>query len=195
MKLFRLRHTEQLQLANNNYAATPHCLDRPTHLLFILALLVEAILFGLFTGCMMMDQMDVVRSKVTHIDRYKGGDDTIGSHTMAGVLEVFGVRPRSNNNKNSKITSTKSKARHVLRDGRFRWDWLSPFVPVCFPSHTVRDEVIGFCRPCFPVLSNYTNKKDSIATVPLQSSFAKSVTTTSSKASKGVNQSSLVEII
>ena len=195
MKLYRLHHPEQFQLANDNSAAIPHCLDRPTHLLFILALLVEAILFGLFTGCMMMDQMDVVRSKVTHIDRYKGGDDSVGSHTIAGVLEVFGVRARSNH-KNTKITSSKS-SRHTLRDGRFRWDWLSPFNPVCFPSYTIRDEVIGFCRPCFPSSSNYTNKKESVISVPLQSSFAKSVTTTSSKGSKGVHhkQSSLVEII
>jgi hypothetical protein len=116
---------------------------------------------------------------------------------MAGVIEVFGVRPQIHH-KNTKITSTnKSNTRHILRDGRFRWDWLSPFVPVCFPSQAVRDDVIGFCRPCFPPSSTYTNKKESIVTVPLQSSFTKSVTTISNKASKHINhnQTSLVEII
>ena len=196
MKLLRLRHsaaTAAEQQMPLSHSEVPHCLDRPAHLLFILALLVEAILFGLFTGCMMMDQMDVVRSKVTHIDRYKGGDDSVGSHSMAGVLEVFGIRPRGHS-KTTKIASTKS-SRHVLRDGRFRWDWLSPFAPVCFPSHAIRDDVIGFCRPCFPSSSNFTSKKDTIALVPLQSSFAKNVTTTSSKGSKGTNKSSMVEII
>jgi palmitoyltransferase ZDHHC3/7/25 len=110
--------------------AVPHhrttCLDRPAHLLTILGLLVEAILFGMFTACMMFDQADVVRSKVTHIDRFKGSD--VGG-ALAGVIEVFGVGRRG-------------------VDTRFRPDWLSPFVRVCFPSQSMTDEVMGFCRPC-----------------------------------------------
>lgn len=40
---------------------------------------------------MMFDQVDVVRSKVTHIDRFKGAD--VGGK-LAGVIEVFGVGRR-----------------------------------------------------------------------------------------------------
>jgi hypothetical protein len=103
------------------------CLDQPTQLLTILGLLVESLLFGMFTFCMMFDQMDVIRSKVTHIDRLKGLDL---SSTLAGVTEVFGVGVRG-----------------VERASRFRPDWLSPFARVCFPP-SVQDEIMGFCQPC-----------------------------------------------
>jgi len=101
------------------------CLDKPTQMLTILGLLIEAILFGMFTSCMMCDQMDVVRSKITHIDRFKGAEVGGG---LSGVTEVFGTGNRGVNS-------------------RFRADWLSPFVRVCFPS-SVQDEIMGFCRPC-----------------------------------------------
>ena len=104
------------------------CLDYPTQLLPILGLVVESILFGMFTACMMVDQSSVVWSKMTHIDRLKGGEDETGS-TVAGVVEVFGLSPQRGN------------------DPRFRSDWLSPFAKVCFPS-SVENEVMGFCRPC-----------------------------------------------
>lgn len=102
------------------------CLDKPSHLLTILGLLIEAILFGMFTACMMFDQASVVNSKMTHIDRLKGSN--IGG-SLAGIIEVFGVGSRG-------VDYT-----------RFRPDWLSPFARVCFPS-SLRDEVMGFCRPC-----------------------------------------------
>ena len=37
-----------------------HCLDQPSHLLTIMGLVIEAVLFGLFTSCMMVDQWDVL---------------------------------------------------------------------------------------------------------------------------------------
>ena len=101
------------------------CLDQPTQLLSILGLLVEGLLFGMFTSCMMFDQTDVIFSKMTHIDRLKGAD--VGG-SLAGVTEVFGVGKRG-------------------ADTRFRPDWLSPLHKVCFPA-SVQDEVMGFCRPC-----------------------------------------------
>eukprot|EP00934_Nitzschia_sp_Nitz4_P002202 Nitzschia sp. Nitz4//scaffold2_size372955//342830//344085//NITZ4_000475-RA/size372955-snap-gene-0.54-mRNA-1//1//CDS//3329546934//2202//frame0 len=104
------------------------CLDRPTQLLSILGLVVEAILFGLFTSCMILDQASVVTSKMTHIDRLKGGEES-GVPSLAGVIEVFGLGTRRGT------------------DPRFRADWLSPFANVCFPK-TLRDEIMGFCRPC-----------------------------------------------
>lgn len=109
------------------------CLDRPTQLLTILGLVVEAILFGLFTSCMMIDQSSVVTSKMTHIDRLKGEDDAASS--LAGVIEVFGLHARRGT------------------DHRFRPDWLSPFAKVCFPS-SLHDEIMGFCRPCLNAVSN-----------------------------------------
>jgi palmitoyltransferase ZDHHC3/7/25 len=102
-----------------------HCLDQPSHLLYILGLMVEAVLFGLFTSCMMVDQWDVVMSNVTHIDRLKG---ETGGDKVAGVTEVFGV-PR------------------IGRSTGFRCDWLSPVSKACFPP-SIRDEILGYCRPC-----------------------------------------------
>lgn len=106
------------------------CLDRPTDLLKILGLLIEAILFGMFTSCMMFDQCDVINSKLTHIDRLKG---LVTSGALAGITEVFGVGRVTTFN-----TDTYTK---------FRPDWLSPFAQVCFPEN-LRDDVMGFCRPC-----------------------------------------------
>jgi hypothetical protein len=100
------------------------CLDKPTQLISILGLLVEGLLFGMFTSCMMFDQSDVIFSKMTHIDKLKG---TEISGSLSGVAEVFGI---------GKTAAS-----------RFRPDWLSPFYKVCFPP-SVRDEVMGFCRPC-----------------------------------------------
>jgi hypothetical protein len=112
------------------------CLDQPTQLLTILGLLVEALLFGMFTFCMIFDQMDVISSKVTHIDRLKGLDL---SSTLAGVTEVFGVGVRG-------------------VESRFRPDWLSPFARVCFPP-SVQDEVMGFCQPCLGSKKNKAEKE------------------------------------
>jgi hypothetical protein len=105
------------------------CMDKPSDLLYVLGLLVEALLFGMFTSCMMFDQVEVINSKMTHIDRLKGTD--IGG-SLPGIMEVFGLHTR--------IDPT---------DTRFRRDWLSPFVRACFPD-PLRDEVMGFCRPCRP---------------------------------------------
>lgn len=122
-------------MGRNGHVRAHHmtCLDRPTQLLTMLGLVVEAILFGLFTSCMMIDQSSVVTSKMTHIDRLKGEDDTASS--LAGVVEVFGLHTRWGN------------------DHRFRPDWLSPFAKVCFPS-SLHDEIMGFCRPCLNVVNN-----------------------------------------
>lgn len=102
------------------------CLDHPTQLVNILGLLIEAVLFGMFTSCMIFDQWDVIFTKLTHIDRIKG-PGKVAAGSLAGVAEVFGVGKRG--------------------DGtRCRIDWLSPFAKACFPTQ-LRDEVMGFCRP------------------------------------------------
>jgi len=94
----------------------------------VLGLVVEAVLFGLFTSCMMCDQASVVTSNMTHIDRLKG--DAAGT-AVSGHIEVFGL-----NIKRESSDGTK-----------FRPDWLSPFAQVCFPS-SLQEEIMGFCKPC-----------------------------------------------
>ena len=115
-----------------SFGANHHtpCMDQPADLLRILGLLIESLLFGMFTSCMMFDQFDVIRTKLTHIDRLKGMD-AYGS--LSGPEEVFGTGPRGGVKGGSA--------------GRgFRMDWLSPFAEVCYPD-SLRDEVRGFCLP------------------------------------------------
>jgi len=130
-------------MGRHGHIRTHHitCLDRPTQLLNILGLFVEAILFGLFTSCMMVDQASVVMTKMTHIDRLKGGgEDNVGSSALAGVIEVFGLNQKK-----------------VDNGGRFRSDWLSPFHRICFPT-TLHDEIMGFCTPCGNTGSNASSR-------------------------------------
>lgn len=104
-------------MSNHGHARSHHltCLDRPTQLMNILGLLVEALLFGLFTSCMMCDQAGVVTTNMTHIDRLKGD---AAANAISGIVEVFGL-------KNKRETSDGTK---------FRLDWLSPFGQVCYPG-------------------------------------------------------------
>ena len=126
-----LRQAEDAVAMNHSSEARATCLDQPSDLLLILGLLVEALLFGMFTTCMMFDQMEVVHTRMTHIDRLKGTQ--IGGN-LEGIAEVFGVgfnQSKRGGGKGSKL---------------FRADWLSPFHRICFPEN-VHDEVMGFCRP------------------------------------------------
>ena len=75
--------------------------------LVIIFLLVEALLFGLFTMCMMCDQYSVVATNQTMVDKLKGyKHDNLDDYN-----EVFGC--------SSKV--------------RFGWDWLYP-TPAQFPE-------------------------------------------------------------
>ena len=120
----------------------PRCVDHPTDLLPLVGLTVEALLFGLFTICMMVDQWDVVMTNLTHIDRLKGhgamgGHSALISNVRAGINEVFGT------GRHSMTSSTSSAATY----SRFHYTWLSPLHKTCFPD-TVRDDIFGYCRPC-----------------------------------------------
>ena len=55
--------------------AGPACMHKPSDTLPIILLVIEGVLFGLFTSCMMLDQYTVVTTNVTQIDRLKGGDE------------------------------------------------------------------------------------------------------------------------
>ena len=58
----------------------------------VILLIVESVLFGMFTSCMMMDQWSVVSTNVTQIDRLKGDD--FSSDQNHDVNEVFGGEKR-----------------------------------------------------------------------------------------------------
>jgi hypothetical protein len=101
---------------------------------------VEALLFGMFTQCMMCDQFSVVNTRMTHIDRLKGIE--LGG-TLSGVAEVFGI-----GGINSKARgSTSSTASLAAQASRFRLDWLSPWSKVCWGGF--EPEIMGFCRPVY----------------------------------------------
>ena len=126
----------------------PRCVDHPTDLLPLIGLTVEAILFGLFTLCMMCDQWDVVMTNLTHIDRLKGHHDTLQYRVQAGINEVFGTGSRSMTSSSSSTLSLPHHHHHHHANYRrgFHYTWLSPLHKVCFPE-TVRDDIFGYCRP------------------------------------------------
>jgi hypothetical protein len=125
MCLVVFRFASCMQWSNSfSHRRSMHCFDNPADLLYMLGLVVESLLFGLFTSCMMIDQWDVVTNNVTHIDRLKGDS---GGDRLAGWTEVFGF---------------------VRGNVTFQsFDWLSPFGSVFFPSG-LQEEIMGFCRPC-----------------------------------------------
>lgn len=88
----------------------------PTEHLMVIFLVIEAILFGLFTLCMMGDQYTVVATNQTQIDRLKNKKYAY----QVEVNEVLGTPSQS----------------------PFQWQWLLP-VPTVFPPH-VKDIIYGF---------------------------------------------------
>ena len=119
------------------------CVDHASDLLPLIGLTIEALLFGLFTICMMVDQWDVVVTNLTHIDRLKGADNGFYNPSnqyrqnlknRPGVHEVFGAKTIMSSNDNNRL--------------KFHFTWISPFHKVCFPE-TVREDIFGYtCRPC-----------------------------------------------
>ena len=81
-----------------------------------LLLLVESALFGLFTMCMKGDQLSVVMTNQTQIDKLKN----YSYETKVDINEVFGC----------------------ASDIRFQMNWLYP-IPVRFRD-SIRDEVLGY---------------------------------------------------
>ena len=55
--------------------------------MFVLMLFVEAVLFGIFTACMMSEQCSAVSTQQTHIDRLKN----VRHETEDSFNEVFGT--------------------------------------------------------------------------------------------------------
>lgn len=82
--------------------------------LHLICLISEAILFGMFTSCMMCDQWSVIRSGTTQIDRLKGEVTE-----NLGIQEVFGGKNK-----------------------QFSWDWLLP-ISIWFPA-SLRMSILGY---------------------------------------------------
>ncbi|RLN47827.1 hypothetical protein BBJ28_00001743 [Nothophytophthora sp. Chile5] len=80
----------------------------------VVCLVLEAVLFGLFTMCMMCDQYSVITTGTTQIDRLKG---EVAENL--GLREVFGGS-----------------------DKKFSLHWLLP-VNIWFPS-SVKNQVLGY---------------------------------------------------
>ncbi|KAJ8603598.1 hypothetical protein CTAYLR_004852 [Chrysophaeum taylorii] len=81
------------------------------------AVAVFAVLFGLFTACMLCDQWTVLSTNVAKIDRLKGDPDD--QEVSSGVNEIFGGKSHG-----------------------FRLDWLLPTAPR-FPQ-SVHDDIMGY---------------------------------------------------
>lgn len=57
---------------------------------FMVSLIVEAVLFGLFTLCMLCDQLNSIFTNTTGIDRLKGHNTNANTNVWANLAEVFG---------------------------------------------------------------------------------------------------------
>lgn len=132
----------------------PRCVDHPTDLLPLVGLTVEAILFGLFTLCMMVDQWDVVMTNLTHIDRLKGETHQNHSHGYPrqqhsgyGQLPHYNQQHSQNLKKRAGINEVFGTVRQTMSMSRFHYTWLSPLHKVCFPEN-VQNDIFGYCRPC-----------------------------------------------
>eukprot|EP00753_Platysulcus_tardus_P016584 PLAT5854.1.p1 GENE.PLAT5854.1~~PLAT5854.1.p1 ORF type:complete len:294 (+),score=114.82 PLAT5854.1:1-882(+) len=70
----------------------PGCHFTPGGSVLVVFLVIEGILFGLFTFCMMCDQWSVATTSITSIDRLKGHSDASTSAVMDNLAEVFGTK-------------------------------------------------------------------------------------------------------
>jgi hypothetical protein len=90
---------------------------------YVIFLFVEAMLFGIFTICMMGDQSQTIFTNQTQIDRLKN----VKFEGVEGFNEVLGCRD----------------------DQKFQLEWLLP-IPVqlpAYPDHR-HGQIFGYCREC-----------------------------------------------
>lgn len=106
-----------------------------------LLLLIESALFGMFTMCMKADQLSVVLTNQTQIDKLKN----YSYETKVDINEVFGCP----------------------NDIRFQLNWLYP-IPVRFRD-SVRDEILGYTAEKTAVSSgaSYVLDKDKANTMEM----------------------------
>lgn len=98
------------------YSHNPSCSADPRDNLLVIFLIVESMLFGLFTLCMMADQSSVLSSNQTQIDKLKNQKH----ESKVDINEVLGTP--------SSI--------------RFSLFWFLP-IPTSLPDN-VRDQVLGY---------------------------------------------------
>ena len=111
-------YTESIDLDN----IEPGC-GKTDQNVMVVFLLIESILFGLFTLCMMGDQSTVLSSNQTAIDKLKGY-----KHEQEGLPDFNEVFGGSN-------------------DVKFRFDWLLP-IPMRYPdTTTIKDRLLGYRVP------------------------------------------------
>lgn len=91
------------------------CLHDSGGAMWIILLIMESVLFGSFTMCMIFDQWEVVATGTTQIDRLKGESHEVRSD----VNEVFGGAGKG-----------------------MAWHWMLPLEPT-FPA-SVRAEILGY---------------------------------------------------
>jgi palmitoyltransferase ZDHHC3/7/25 len=86
--------------------------------IMVIFLVIESLLFGLFTLCMMGDQTSVLSEGQTQIDKLKGLKHETG---VDDFNEVFGCDS----------------------DVKFQLEWLVP-IPMKFPDVNIKDNVLGY---------------------------------------------------
>lgn len=109
--------------------------------LLSLMLLIESALFGMFTMCMKGDQLSIVLTNQTQIDKLKN----YSYETKVDINEVFGC----------------------ASDVRFQLNWLYP-IPVRFRD-SIRDEVLGYTAEKLSVIkeTSYALDKDKANTMEI----------------------------
>lgn len=82
---YKLKHRmSELSECNNTVGGT----------LMLFGVVIEAMLFGLFTLCMLFDQWGMVVYSTTQIDRLKGSGKETKKSKCESITEVFGGEPR-----------------------------------------------------------------------------------------------------
>lgn len=120
--------------AQRKWNLPAHCNGSGVGALLAVCVIVEALLFGLFTCCMVCDQWSVVSSGTTQIDRYKA------------KKEEAAVR-----------TSKTENMREVFGGKGVAWHW---FLPVAqrWSSEEYKRSIYGFL-PGEPLLSEHDERK------------------------------------
>jgi hypothetical protein len=112
-------------------SAPPSCLEvTPSGFASTLVLTICAIMFGLFTLCMMVDQSQVLVTGLTQIDRHKGGSS--GGGSKLAVMTAT---------ETPEALSYKLRAEVFGGDGRFELTWLLP-TPILYRNP---EELTGYC--------------------------------------------------
>ena len=108
--------------------------DDVTGNLLVVFLVIEAILFGLFTCCMMLDQWTVVSTNTTSIDRLKMGAGGVQFRALQQQQQQQGRKGGGKGDVNEVFGGREG--------GRVRGHWFWP-VPAQFPG-TTKSDVLGY---------------------------------------------------